>query len=148
MRLLIDGDACPDRQKVIELALHYGVEVLLFIDFAHVIEDERIQIIMCEVGKDSVDQMILSYLQEGDLLISQDYGLASILIDKIFGIINPSGFRYTKWNIDTLMFQRHMSAKERASGKRTKGPKKREDNQDKIFREILEQIVKQLAVRK
>ena len=58
MRLLIDGDACPDRQKVIELALHYGVEVLLFIDFAHVIEDERIQIIMCEVGKDSVDQMI------------------------------------------------------------------------------------------
>ena len=49
MRLLIDGDACPDRQKVIELALHYGVEVLLFIDFAHVIEDERIQIIMCEV---------------------------------------------------------------------------------------------------
>ena len=62
MRLLIDGDACPDRQKVIELALHYGVEVLLFIDFAHVIEDERIQIIMCEVGKDSVDQMILSYL--------------------------------------------------------------------------------------
>ena len=63
MRLLIDGDACPDRQKVIELALHYGVEVLLFIDFAHVIEDERIQIIMCEVGKDSVDQMILSYLR-------------------------------------------------------------------------------------
>ena len=51
MRLLIDGDACPDRQKVIELALHYGVEVLLFIDFAHVIEDERIQIIMCEVNK-------------------------------------------------------------------------------------------------
>jgi uncharacterized protein YaiI (UPF0178 family) len=46
------------------------------------------------------------------------------------------------------MFQRHMSAKERAGGKRTKGPKKREDNQDKIFREILEQIVKQLAVRK
>ena len=33
MRLLIDGDACPDRQKVIELALHYGVEVLLFIEF-------------------------------------------------------------------------------------------------------------------
>ena len=57
MRLLIDGDACPDRQKVIELALHYGVEVLLFIDFAHVIEDERIQIIMCEVGKDTEDNI-------------------------------------------------------------------------------------------
>ena len=46
------------------------------------------------------------------------------------------------------MFQKHISAKERTSGKRTKGKKKREDNQDKIFREILEQIVKQLAVRK
>ena len=47
MRLLIDGDACPDRQKVIELALHYGVEVLLFIDFAqsekksHITESKR-----------------------------------------------------------------------------------------------------------
>ena len=38
--------------------------------------------------------------------------------------------------------------KDQRSGKRTKGPKKRDDNQDKIFREILEEIVKQLAVRK
>ena len=30
MRLLIDGDACPDRQKVIELALHYGVEAVSY----------------------------------------------------------------------------------------------------------------------
>ena len=36
MRLLIDGDACPDRQKVIELALHYGVEVLLEVAYAFI----------------------------------------------------------------------------------------------------------------
>ena len=30
MRLLIDGDACPDRQKVIELALHYGVSFIVY----------------------------------------------------------------------------------------------------------------------
>lgn len=108
MRLLIDGDACPDRQKVIELALHYGVEVLLFIDFAHVIEDERIQIIMCEVGKDSVDQMILSYLQEGDLLISQDYGLASLALLKKVTILHVSGKRITEDNINNLLTSRYL----------------------------------------
>ena len=72
MRLLIDGDACPNRKEVIELALHYEIETFLFIDFAHDIEDERICIVRCEVGKDSVDQMILSYIQAGDLLISQE----------------------------------------------------------------------------
>ncbi len=42
MRLLIDGDACPNRQEVIELALHYGIEVLLFIDFALILLYKRI----------------------------------------------------------------------------------------------------------
>ena len=125
MRLLIDGDACPDRQKVIELALHYGVEVLLFIDFAHVIEDERIQIIMCEVGKDSVDQMILSYLQEGDLLISQDYGLASLALLKNVTILHVSGKRITEDNINNLLTSRYLGHLSRKQHKHVKGPKKR-----------------------
>ena len=131
MRLLIDGDACPDRQKVIELALHYGVEVLLFIDFAHVIEDERIQIIMCEVGKDSVDQMILSYLQEGDLLISQDYGLASLALLKKVTIED---------NINNLLTSRYLGHLSRKQHKHVKGPKKRNYRTTQFFLRELEKI--------
>ena len=140
MRLLIDGDACPDRQKVIELALHYGVEVLLFIDFAHVIEDERIQIIMCEVGKDSVDQMILSYLQEGDLLISQDYGLASLALLKNVTILHVSGKRITEDNINNLLTSRYLGHLSRKQHKHVKGPKKRNYKASQFFLRELEKI--------
>ena len=140
MRLLIDGDACPDRQKVIELALHYGVEVLLFIDFAHVIEDERIQIIMCEVGKDSVDQMILSYLQEGDLLISQDYGLASLALLKNVTILHVSGKRITEDNINNLLTSRYLGHLSRKQYKHVKGPKKRNYRTSQFFLRELEKI--------
>ena len=140
MRLLIDGDACPDRQKVIELALHYGVEVLLFIDFAHVIEDERIQIIMCEVGKDSVDQMILSYLQEGDLLISQDYGLASLALLKKVTILHVLGKRITEDNINNLLTSRYLGHLSRKQHKHVKGPKKRNYRTTQFFLRELEKI--------
>ena len=134
MRLLIDGDACPDRQKVIELALHYGVEVLLFI------EDERIQIIMCEVGKDSVDQMILSYLQEGDLLISQDYGLASLALLKNVTILHVSGKRITEDNINNLLTSRYLGHLSRKQHKHVKGPKKRNYKTSQFFLRELEKI--------
>ena len=105
MRLLIDGDACPNRKEVIELALHYEIETFLFIDFAHDIEDERICIVRCEVGKDSVDQMILSYIQAGDLLISQDYGLASLALLKEALVLHVSGKRISEDNIDVSLFR-------------------------------------------
>ena len=146
MRLLIDGDACPNRQEVIELALHYGIEVLLFIDFAHVIEDERIederiQIIMCEVGKDSVDQMILSYLQDGDLLISQDYGLASLALLKNVMILHVSGKRITEDNINNLLTSRYLGHLSRKQNKHVKGPKKRDYKTSQFFLRELEKIL-------
>ena len=141
MRLLIDGDACPNRQEVIELALHYGIEVLLFIDLAHVIEDERIQIIMCEVGKDSVDQMILSYLQEGDLLISQDYGLASLALLKNVTVLHVSGKKITEDNINNLLTSRYLGHLSRKQNKHVKGPKKRDYKTSQFFLRELEKIL-------
>ena len=141
MRLLIDGDACPDRKEVIELALHYGVEVLLFIDFSHIIEDERIQIVMCEVGKDSVDQMILSYIQEGDLLISQDYGLASLALLKNAVVLHVTGKRISEDNINNLLTSRYLGHLSRKQNKHVKGPKKRDYKTSQIFLRELEKLL-------
>ena len=141
MRLLIDGDACPDRKEVIELALHYGVEVLLFIDFSHLIDDERIQIVMCEVGKDSVDQMILSYIQEGDLLISQDYGLASLALLKNAIVLHVTGKRISEDNINNLLTSRYLGHLSRKQNKHVKGPKKRNYKTSQIFLRELEKLL-------
>ena len=125
MRLLIDGDACPNRKEVIELALRYEIETFLFIDFAHDIEDERICIVRCEVGKDSVDQMILSYIQADDLLISQDYGLASLALLK---------------DINNLLMSRYLGHISRKQNNHVKGPKKRNQKTSHYFLRELEKI--------
>lgn len=143
MRIVIDADACPRTVKSIclELAEKNGLSVVMVIDDAHVLSG-NFQTIIVGKDKDAVDHKIVEIAQKEDILITQDYGLASILLSKVLGIINPSGFRYTQWNIDTLMFQRHMSAKERQGGKKTKGPRKRDESQDRVFREILEDLIR------
>ncbi len=142
MKIIIDADACPKsvREICLEKAEKYKIEVVMVIDDAHKLEGNFTTIV---VGKDNdaVDHKIVEVFSAEDILITQDYGLASILIDKAFGIINPSGFLYTKWNIDTLMYQRHINAKERSQGKRTKGPKKRVLNQDIEFSKVLVELL-------
>lgn len=133
MRLLIDGDACQNRKEVIELALHYEIETFLFIDFAHDIEDERICIVRCEVGKDSVDQMILSYIQAGDLLISQDYGLASLALLKEALVLHVSGKRISEDNINNLLMSRYLGHISRKQNNHVKGPKKKKSKNIILF---------------
>ena len=142
MKIIIDADACPKsvREICLEKAEKYKIEVVMVIDDAHKLEGNFTTIV---VGKDNdaADHKIVEVFSAEDILITQDYGLASILIDKAFGIINPSGFLYTQWNIDTLMYQRHINAKERSQGKRTKGPKKRVLNQDIEFSKVLVELL-------
>ena len=71
--------------------------------------------------------------REGDIVVTQDYGLASILLQRAGGVIHPKGLIYTIFNIDSLMFQRHMGQKARRAGKRTKGPKRRTAEDDREF---------------
>ena len=95
---------------------------------------------MCEVGKDSVDQMILSYLQEGDLLISQDYGLASLALLKNVTILHVSGKRITEDNINNLLTSRYLGHLSRKQHKHVKGPKKRNYKTSQFFLRELEKI--------
>lgn len=131
MRILIDADACPKEVKniCILLAVKYSIKLIMVIDNAHELKG-NFEIIKVEKDKDSVDFKIISIAKKDDIIITQDYGLASMLIEKSAFIIHPSGFVFTKFNIETLLFQRHTNAKLRNNGKKTKGPKKRkvEDN--------------------
>lgn len=142
MRIIIDGDACPKGVKKAceELAIKYNYELILVIDCAHELSGE-FTVIQVPRGADSVDFKIVAICKKGDIVITQDYGLASIIMPKVEAIINPSGFLYNKFNIDTLLFQRHSNAKNRQNGKRTKGPKKRETADDLKFKELLEKTI-------
>ena len=145
MRIIIDADACPKGVKLIcgELAKKYRLELIMVVDSAHELRGD-FKVIQVEKGDDSVDLEILKISTKEDIVITQDYGLATIILEKTHSVIHPNGFIYNKFNIDSLMFSRHMSAKIRANGGRTKGPKKRKANNDVQFRETLLNILQNL----
>ncbi len=143
MRIIVDADACPKAVKKIceEKGIKYDIEVIMVVDDAHELQGE-FKVIQVSQGNDSVDYMITTMSQEGDIIITQDYGLASILLQRVKGIIHPKGKIYNIFNIESLMFQRHMNQKSRNAGKKTKGPKKRTVDDDKEFEASLEKILK------
>ncbi len=130
MRLLIDGDACPNRNEIKGIAKKHQVEMLVFMDYAHSVEDEDYKIIQCEIGHDSVDMVLLKAARTGDLAITQDYGLAGMLLSKGARVLHVSGKPITSDNIDGLLMHRYLGAKARKATHHTKGPKKR-TNEDK-----------------
>ena len=132
MALLVDGDACPDLPAIKDLAWKYQVEMTVFVDYAHFIQDDYFRTILCEVGSDSVDLVLLKQVQANDLVITQDYGLASLVLSKGAKVLHISGKV-----IEELLMSRYVSAKQRKSGKRTRGPAKRTD-------EVRNQFLKQL----
>lgn len=140
MRLLIDGDACPDRQKVIDLACHYDIETILFIDYAHQISDDRIDIVYCEIGKDSVDASILNMVLAEDVVITQDYGLAGLCLMKDAKVLHVSGKRITEQNINRYLEFRYLGHVARKTQSHVKGPKKRTRDDSRYFLRELEKI--------
>lgn len=131
MKILIDADACP----VIDLAIQKGkeknLEIIIICDSAHTINKEEAKTINVEKGSDSVDFALLKLVEKNDVVITQDFGLAAMVLVKKGKAINQNGFIYTISNIDRLLSERYQNKKMRQNKIKTKGPAKRkeEDNQ-------------------
>lgn len=143
MVILVDGDGCPELQTIKELAYRYGVKMTVFIDYAHFIQDDYFKIVMCEIGNDSVDMNLLKQTQTGDLVITQDYGLASLVLSKGAKVLHTSGKVIDNSNIDQLLMSRFVSAKQRRKGVRVKGPAKRTEGVRNAFYQQLEKMLEQ-----
>ncbi|MGL4346157.1 MAG: YaiI/YqxD family protein [Cellulosilyticaceae bacterium] len=140
MRILVDGDGCPVIEETIEIAKLFGMEVVVFCDTAHHIEREGATTILIQKGLDAVDFAITNKMQKGDIVVTQDFGLAAMILAKRGYAINQNGFIYTEENIDQLLFRRHIAKLARKSGTRLKGPKKRTAADDQKFVEGLTKL--------
>lgn len=101
--------------------------------------------VFVDTGKEEADLYIINHVNKNDIVISQDIGLAGLLIRKDVIFITPRGKRYTEANIDTALQFRYLSAVERKSGKYTKGPKKFTDDDTLNFITNLEKILSKHA---
>lgn len=145
IQLLIDADGCPVVDIALFVSSQYEIKPILFCDTSHRIERENVITIIVDKGPDSVDFKLVNALKRGDLVITQDYGLAAMCLARGAFVLDQNGREMTSDNIDALLSSRHASAKYRRAGGRTKGPKKRtEENNlafEMQFRQICERAV-------
>lgn len=143
MKVLIDADACPVVDIAVRLCKEFHIPCLLFCDTAHQIRREGAETLVFDKGADSVDFALVNRVQVSDVVITQDYGLASMCLAKQARILHQDGWEYTQWNISGLMEQRHAAKKFRAAGGRTKGPGKRTATQNAAFEVSLRDLLQQ-----
>ena len=140
-RIVVDADGCPVVDEAIGLAKQFGIACLLLCDTSHRFEREGAQTLVFSKGSDSVDFALVNLVQPGDVVVTQDYGLAAMCLARSALALNQDGMEYTADNIDALLLSRHTAKKIRGAGGRLKGPAKRTAVQDKAFSEELIQLL-------
>jgi uncharacterized protein YaiI (UPF0178 family) len=144
LHIYVDADACPVVDIVERIAEKYGIPVTLLCDTNHVLQSDYSEVIVVGAGADAVDYKLISICHKGDIVVSQDYGVAAMALGKGAYAIHQSGKWYTNDNIDQMLMERHLNKKaRRASGKNhVKGPKKRTPEDDEHFSESFEKMIR------
>lgn len=146
MKIYVDADACPVKDTIISIAADYQTPVIIVKSFAHFSPNDEqpgVETIYVDSGAEAADYRIMKLAESGDMIITQDYGLASLGLAKGCIVLHHKGFTYTNDNIDQLLQTRYLSAMARKSGKRTKGPKAYTSEDERKFSELFrEQIEK------
>lgn len=140
-RILIDADGCPVVDETIKIAKQFHLECLILCDTSHHFEREGAQTLVFSKGTDSVDFALVNLLHTGDVVVTQDYGLAAMCLSRSALALSQDGMEYTADNIDGLLLSRHTAKKIRNAGGRLKGPAKRTAAQDKAFSEKLIELL-------
>lgn len=147
MKILVDADACPVISIIERIAKKYKLPVVLLCDTNHVLQSDYSEVKVIGAGADAVDFALVGLCEKGDLVVTQDYGVAAMILGKGAHGIHQNGKWYTNENIDRMLMERHISKKARRSKSRhhLKGPAKRILEDDRIFEESLEKLVHKIG---
>ena len=143
MQIFVDADACPVVGIIETMAEKYNIPTTLLCDTNHVLSSDYSEVIVVGAGADAVDYKLISICHEGDIVVSQDYGVAAMALGKGAYAIHQSGKWYTNDNIDQMLMERHLSKKARRSSRKchVKGPKKRTEEDDERFAQSFEKML-------
>ena len=141
MSIFIDADGCPVVDITVRLATKANVNCTIICDTAHIFEKPGAKTITVSKGSDSVDFALVNMVAKGDVVVTQDYGLAAMCLARGAVPISQNGMVYNDSNIDALLMQRYTAKKIRMAGGRTKGPAKRTPAQNQVFEDALQKLI-------
>lgn len=141
MKLLLDADACPRSVLKIcqEIGEQYHIEVWTVASFNHNISSEH-HVVVGNAPQEA-DVKLMNLAQRGDIVITQDWGLAAMLLGKGAYVLSPHGREYNQLQMDFLLEEREAKARFRRGGGHTPGPKKRSHSDDEQFKAKLLQVI-------
>ena len=141
MKILVDADACPKNvlQACLGIGREYAVPVWTVASFDHnIVSDHHITV---GSASQEADLKIVNLAEPGDIVITQDWGLAAMVLGRRALCLSPDGREFCHDRIEFLLEERQVKAKLRRSGGRTKGPKKRTGADDRHFAAVLEKLL-------
>lgn len=143
MKIVVDADACPVIQIIEKTARKYGIGVILLCDTNHVLKSDYSEIKVIGAGTDAVDFALVGICRKGDIVVTQDYGVAAMILGKGAYGIHHNGKWYTNENIDRMLMERHLAKKARRAKTKNhlKGPAKRTEKDDAYFENSLERLI-------
>jgi uncharacterized protein len=143
MKMIVDADACPKRvlQICVRLGKKYRIPVWTVASFEHCIDSERH--IVVGNSPQEADIKLMNLSEAGDIAVTQDWGLAAMLLGRNVRCLSPTGRQYRSSSIDFLLEERNLKANIRRGGGRTRGPKKRTPLEDNRFEALLDQLLQQ-----
>ena len=143
MRILIDADGCPVVDITVNTANKEKIECIILCDTAHVFEKTGAKTVTVSKGMDSVDFALVNMVEKGDIVVTQDYGLAAMCLARRAIPVRQDGMVYTEQNIDALLAARHTAKKIRMSGGRLKGNSKRKTEENEVFETALKKLIEE-----
>ncbi|MEE0265759.1 MAG: YaiI/YqxD family protein [Acutalibacteraceae bacterium] len=146
MTVFIDADGCPVIKEAEKLCKKYNVFLTVMCDPSHIIKSDYAKVITVGAGANAVDLALINSCKQGDIVITQDYGLAALALGKGCRAINQNGMLYTNDNIDMLLDTRYIAQKLRNSKSKhhIKGPKKRTKQDNLSFTASFEKLLSEL----
>lgn len=142
-RLLIDADACPKHALTIarKLSAEYGWPCITYASTNHQLSGPLH--VTVDAEPQAVDMKIANDVRAGDIVVTQDTGLAAMILGKRAQALTPHGIIFDRENIVFQLEARNEKARYRRGGGRTKGPAARTGEDDRRFAEALRRLIEQ-----
>jgi hypothetical protein len=142
VKIYVDADGAPWRDIVIERGRRHGVTVVMVADYSHDFPpEEGVERVIVDGGIDAADFAIINRVHTGDLVVTQDVGLASLVLPRGAAVISPRGYEFTEDSMAGRLARRWLNRRIRKGGGRVAGPPALSDDDRARFLVLLDKKI-------
>ena len=144
MKILIDGDACKMINVTEKIAKKYNIPCHIYCNSSSNLKSDYSEVHIVDCSKDAADFAIINSCEKSDIVITNDIGLASMVLTKNAFVINNAGHQFTDDNIMFHLQTRYIrnQTKRKTDRQQIHALTASEPDTAKDYKQILTQLIK------